>query len=130
MHVFSCFPIVHFIVTLFNKCFNKLNIFSCISHLFVHVYCFRTDVNNNTFFFSNCETTSHLSENACFVSQVRTTRNSVMHNPDFTFTTAEMKTHLHRVTDLLREPNLHVQSLGTTAKDAIDGIYQVRQWAD
>ena len=81
------------------------------------------------FFLSNCETPtkSHLSKNACFVSQVRTTRNSVMHNADFTFTTAEMKTHLHCMTDLLREPNLHVLSLGTAAQDAIDEINQVRQ---
>ena len=49
-----------------------------------------------------------------------------MHNADFSFTNAEMKTHLHCMTDLLREPTLHVQSLGTAANDAIDEIAQVR----
>ena len=117
MHVFSCVRIVHFIATRSNKWFHKLNIFSCNAHLFSLV--------NISTFLRKC-----LFCYVFFVTQVRTTRNSVMHSADFTFTTAEMKTHLHCMTDLLREPKLHVQSLGTAAQDAIDEINQVRQWAD
>ena len=53
-----------------------------------------------------------------------------MHDADFTFTTAEMTTHLHCMTDLLHEPKLHEHPLGFEAKDAIGDINEVSQWAD
>ena len=58
---------------------------------------------------------------------MRDVRNDVMHNADFTFTTAEMKTHLHSMIDLLQEPKLHEQRHTETAANyAIDEIKQVR----
>ena len=50
-----------------------------------------------------------------------------MHNAAFTFTTAEMKTHLQCMIELLREPGLHAQPhTDSAANDAIDEITQVR----
>ena len=50
-----------------------------------------------------------------------------MHNADFTFTTDEMKTHLHSMIDLLRDPKLHEQRhTETEANDALAEIKEVR----
>ena len=58
---------------------------------------------------------------------MRDVRNAVMHNADFTFTTDEMKTHLHSMIDLLQEPKLHEQRhTESAANDALDEIKQVR----
>ena len=62
-----------------------------------------------------------------FVSQVRDVRNKIMHNNDFTFTAADMKTHLKCMTELLREPGLHAQPhTDSDANYAIDEIGKVR----